>query len=252
MLSFQMSETHSFISFKKKTRMYCNNTHVRRQTGYSQTYKCRWRFLTPHLSAEKTCCPLKCNFLKQDTWIKMGRVFFLLCPPITARRALWKLRPGFPQALWQAWASSLFFSDKGGGGWRGWWWGDGGVFVCPCEREGGGGETGEEGWIDRKRDVRGERRRRCRNVGVGGYCRRKRHKQLINQHRKETGIQTVEQRWRRTDTDRWGQGRRAGLPLSAQLAVAGRTPAFRKHRCPLPLDILIGLSVCLSGPWRGI
>ncbi len=139
----------------------------------------------------------------------------------------------------------VYFSRIRRGAWRRWWWGDGGVFVCPCEREEGGGE--KEGWTDRKRAVRGKRRRRCRNAGVGGYCRRKRHKQLINQHRKETGIQTAEQRWRRTDTDRWGQGGRVGfllLSLHSWLWLAGcRLSVSTTVLSPLPVDIL---SACLS------
>lgn len=73
-------------------------------------------------------------------------------------------------------------------------------------------------------------------------CGRKRRKQLINQHREETGKQTVEQRWRRTDSDRWGQGGSSLLPLSTQLAVAGRTLCTAVLSL-LPLGIL---SACLS------
>lgn len=108
------------LSFQTSVRNQADykNTRAHRHTGYSETDKRRWRFLTLHLSAEKTCCPLKRNFLKQDTWTKLSCFFFLLCPPITACGALWKPWPGFLQALWQAWASSLFTSDKEGRGRR--------------------------------------------------------------------------------------------------------------------------------------
>lgn len=70
-------------------------------------------------------------------------------------------------------------------------------------------------------------------------CRRERHKQLINQQ----GEQAV-------DTDRWGGEGGDVLPLSAQLDDAGRTPAPRTHRCPLPSPPVCVLSahlyVCLG------
>lgn len=70
---------------------------------------------------------------------------------------------------------------------------------------------------ERGRYVRGKRRGRAAMWewrGGGGDCRRKRHKQLISQHREEMMVQ----RWRHG----WGRGT-GRLPLSAQLAVAGRT-----------------------------
>ena len=160
-------------------------------TGYSQTNKCRWRFLTLHLSAEKTCCPLKCNFLKQDTWTKLGRVFL---PSSGCPLLLVQLCESPGQAFRGHFGKHehpVYFSQIRRGGMRK---GEGGGgFVCLCETEGGGGEKLDEGWIERKREVGyGGKSRRCSNVELGcGDCTRKRHKQLINQHRKETRFQTA-------------------------------------------------------------
>ena len=146
---------NSLFKLKKKTRMYDNNTHIHRNMGCSQTDKWRWRFLTLHLNEKKTCCPLKCNFLKQDTWTKLCCVF-----SSSARLLLLELCESPGQAFRSHFGKHehpVYFSrirrgerGAGGGGGGGIGGGGGGVFVCPCEREGGGGEEAEEGWIDRK------------------------------------------------------------------------------------------------------
>lgn len=82
----------------------------------------------------------------------------------------------------------------------------------------------------------------------GGNCRRKRRKQLINQHRKETEVQTAEQRWRCTHTDRWGQGGRAS---SSSLCTAGC--GWQNAPLSSPLSLWTSyLHVWMSEPWQGI
>lgn len=141
--------------------MYWNNTCAHAHRVFpKKKKKCKWRFLTLRLSAKKDLLPFKMQFPETRHMHQIGPFppTPLPCLPVSARRALWKPRPGFLQALWQAWASSLFFSDKeegcGGGGGR--------VFCLPVwegmrkrrRRERIGGVEGEK-------EVRGKWRRSC-------------------------------------------------------------------------------------------
>lgn len=69
--------------------------------------------------------------------------------------------------------------------------GSGGVFVCPCER-GGGGEKGEEGWIERKREVCWRQRKTMQQCESGGV--------IVGERDVNSESISIEKRHRR-DTD---------------------------------------------------
>lgn len=129
--------------------MCYNNTHVHRNIGYSKTDKWRRRFLTLHLSEKKTCCPLKCNFLKQDTWTKLCCVF-----SSSARLLLLvELCESPGQAFRRHFGKHehpVYFSRirRGGrGGWRRRWW----CFCLPVW-EARGRRRGRKGGVDRQKE----------------------------------------------------------------------------------------------------
>lgn len=136
------------------THMYTDTRDIRKQAWVKVSH--------PSLECKKDLLPFKTQFPDTRHMDQIVPCFF---PPLPAYYCSWssvKALASFPQALWQAWASSLFSSDKEGRGWQ--------CFCLPVWE----GRRRRRRWESRKKEGgmlegKGEDVQQCGNGGGGGW-----------------------------------------------------------------------------------